>query len=100
MMNELAKEIHEWAIGKGFYDRDTSENISFASEKLLLIISEVVEAQSAMLDGHIVLEHEEIADTIIRILDYCAWRGIDIDSEVSMKMKRNQNRERLHGRKF
>lgn len=43
---------------------------------------------------------DELADTIIRILDiYCA-RNIDIEKHIELKIKYNQSRERLHGKKY
>ncbi|MDD3779605.1 MAG: hypothetical protein PHX26_06065 [Proteiniphilum sp.] len=43
---------------------------------------------------------DELADTIIRILDICGARGIDIDKHIELKMKYNATRERLHGKKY
>lgn len=99
-LNVLAQDIHQWAQDKGFYDREAGGNVSLPSEKLLLIISEVVEAQSAMRDGDIAHEEEEIADTFIRLLDYCAWRGFDIEKAIADKMVVNIGRPYLHGRQF
>lgn len=99
-LNIIAAEIHEWARGKGFYDRDTPDNVSFPSEKLLLVVSEAVEAQSALRDGDEQAHNEEIADAMIRLLDYCGWRGIDIEYEIRKKMNKNMNRPHLHGRTF
>lgn len=39
----------------------------------------------------------ELADTIIRILDYAEHVGLDMDREVSRKMAHNENREVRHG---
>lgn len=43
---------------------------------------------------------DEIADALIRILDLCASRGIDIGSHVRLKMVYNENRPRLHGKEY
>ena len=43
---------------------------------------------------------DELADTIIRILDICGARGIDIDKHIELKMKYNATRERMHGKKY
>ncbi|GHU66537.1 hypothetical protein FACS1894184_04760 [Clostridia bacterium] len=42
----------------------------------------------------------ELADAIIRILDYCAYVGIDIDSVVREKMEYNKSRPYRHGGKL
>jgi NTP pyrophosphatase (non-canonical NTP hydrolase) len=99
MFNDLAESVHVWAIGQGFYDRDIPGNLSFASEKILLIAVEVArEIQDAMRDGDKEHEAEEVADAIIRLLDYAAWRGIDIDLAIHAKMDKNRMRPPLHGR--
>ena len=42
---------------------------------------------------------DEIADTIIRCLDLCARRNIDIDRHVELKLKYNSTRGYHHGNK-
>lgn len=110
--DDWGRSIHEWARSKGFYDREripcvdpvTGDvegrplNPSLPSEKLMLIVTEVAEAQEALRDDDCVGEAEEVADILIRVLDYAAWRGINLDSEVAKKMGRNRERPRLHGR--
>lgn len=112
-LNALAQHIHEWARSKGFYDREyvvcrdpvlgdvegRIPNPSLPSEKLLLVVSEITEAQSALRDGAPEQEAEEVADAIIRLLDYCAWRGIDPVLWVHRKMAINEGRPYLHGRR-
>jgi NTP pyrophosphatase (non-canonical NTP hydrolase) len=39
----------------------------------------------------------ELADTIIRILDYAEHVGLDMDNEVARKMGHNEGREIRHG---
>lgn len=98
MMNQLAADIHDWAISKGFYERSIC-NPSIELEKLLLAVSEITEAQAALRDGDKEHEAEEIADAFIRLLDYAAFRGIDIETEIEKKMETNQMRPYLHGKK-
>jgi NTP pyrophosphatase (non-canonical NTP hydrolase) len=111
-LDDIAREIHEHNRGQGFYDRETlpvvdpvlgdvegrPRNPSLASEKLLLIVSEVCEAQDALRNDDRENEAEEIADVLIRTLDYAAWRGISLDRELWAKMGKNRERPRLHGR--
>jgi NTP pyrophosphatase (non-canonical NTP hydrolase) len=112
MLDRLAQDIHAWARGKGFYDRERlrvvdpvtgdvdarPENPSLPSEKLLLIVSEVTAAQSELRNGDLDAEAEEVADILIRVLDYAAWRGFSMDEHVARKMEKNVGRPRLHGR--
>jgi NTP pyrophosphatase (non-canonical NTP hydrolase) len=114
VFNDLAREIHAFCRSQGFYDREWIgaalkdgtlvaqssgfHNPSLASEKLLLIVSEVAEIQDAMRDGDVDHEAEELADVFIRSLDYGKWRGFDIDAAIAAKMIKNRERARLHGR--
>ena len=43
---------------------------------------------------------DELADDMIRILDICGARSIDIEKHIELKMKYNQTRERMHGKKY
>lgn len=119
--DEMAQEIYEHNRRQGFYRREVLGTIpapqyhvpsadpfdgpreivnpSFASEKLMLIVSECAEAQDALRNDDRENEAEEIADILIRTLDYAAWRGISLDIEVDRKMERNRARPVLHGRK-
>lgn len=42
----------------------------------------------------------ELADAVLRILDYCAAAGIDIESVLEMKHEYNKGREYRHGGKL
>jgi len=120
MLNELRDTIHENALAHGFYD-DEKINIP---EKLMLIVSELGEAMEAYRnnyyadwEGHNSLINrniednngaferliknsfeDEIADTIIRLLDLCGYMKIDIDYHVELKMKYNESRPYKHGK--
>ena len=108
----LGAGIHAWARAQGFYDREHLgcpgpqgptvwvPNPSMPAEKLMLIVSECAEALEALRDGDRENEAEEVADIVIRCLDYAAWRGISLDAEVAKKMERNAVRPHLHGRGF
>lgn len=123
MINELAKQIHQNAKDKGFYDEGHSKNVG---EKLMLIVSEVSEALEAHrcdkfctsdpdiiigMDGDFLFQknfqlkikntfEDELADAVIRILDLSAWVGIDIEAHIKAKMRYNSLRERMHGKKY
>lgn len=114
-LNDLAQEIHDRARSKGFYDRETLDtdeasegivpsnpvvNPSMPSEKVALMHEECSELLRALREGDGRGEALECADIIIRVLDFCAWRGIDIDSAIAEKMKTNMDRPYLHGHQF
>lgn len=130
MINNLAKEIHENAKSKGFYDNE--KNIG---EMLCLIHSEVSEALEAdrknfytnlsyiklkgladknygatFNDDEVFKDffstcvkntfEDELADVVIRVLDLCAFKGIDIESHIKAKMRYNAMREYKHGKNY
>ena len=43
---------------------------------------------------------EELADTLIRLFDLCGGMEIPIEEVILLKMRYNQGRERLHGKRF
>lgn len=43
---------------------------------------------------------DELADVIIRVLDLCAYKNIDIDKHVRLKMLYNSFREHKHGKNY
>jgi NTP pyrophosphatase (non-canonical NTP hydrolase) len=43
---------------------------------------------------------DELADTVIRILDLCGARGIDLERHINLKLKYNRSRERMHGKAY
>ena len=119
-LNKLRDEIHENAKNKGFYDNQRE-----TGTLLMLCVSELAEAMEADRNGlYADLEliekdkedfidfkwsfensikdtfEDELADTIIRILDLCGAKGIDIEKHIELKMKYNATREKMHGKKY
>ena len=43
---------------------------------------------------------DEMADIIIRVLDLCAYKGIDIEKHLALKMAYNSLREYKHGKAY
>lgn len=43
---------------------------------------------------------DELADVVIRVLDLCAFKGIDIESHIKAKMRYNALRPHKHGKDF
>ncbi len=125
MINKLAKEIHENSKKKGFFDEP--KNIG---EMLCLIHSEVSEALEAdrkckyanmeafeslmffvsyrdyerfkiAFKNDIASSFEdELADIMIRVMDLAAFKGIDLEKHIELKMKYNSLQEHKHGKKY
>lgn len=113
-LNRLASSIYDNAASKGWWNEQTAqERDAKIPEKIALMHAELSEALEEYRDGHnpqeIYYKPEnpskpegipmEIADTIIRALDFCAGYGIDIDEAIRVKMKYNATRPFKHGGK-
>lgn len=119
-LNKLSQEIYNNNKEKGFWDKERN-----VGEILMLITSELGEAMEAHRKGRFApleiiknikagaiseenffekqvkdTHEDEIADALIRILDYCGGKNIDIDYFVKEKLNYNKTREKLHGKLY
>lgn len=120
-IKKTMKAVHANAKNKGFFEKD--KNIG---EMLCLIHSEVSEALEAdrkdkyyqnnidVLNGwvsdddfhtHYTAEakgtfEEEMADIMIRVMDLCEYKKIDLEGHIVAKMRFNSMREKYHGKKY
>ena len=115
-LDELAREAYLNSKLKGFHERDfvkgaalttsgsqiavTLINPSIDGERLALIHSEVSECLDDLRSGNDEGAEEELADVIIRVLDFAESKGWSMDKAVANKMAKNKHRERLHGKKW
>lgn len=91
----------EGAIGvlKAFGDPNTGGLIDLA--ELGLIGTEITEAMEDVRSNEPDLQDKlgiELADIIIRVLNFASRKGIDITSYIIKKHKKNLERGKLHGR--
>ncbi len=106
-VNEWVKKVGDWAKRKGWRD-----NPKTALETHMLCISEIVEATEAVRtnqpdfyvechEGQDKPEGEmiELADCVIRIMDYFEFKGWDLDKALAAKMAYNEDRPYRHGNK-
>jgi NTP pyrophosphatase (non-canonical NTP hydrolase) len=124
-LTEFSKEIHAGNAARGFYDVPRT-----FPHLAMLVVSELSEAVEADRNGkrcaperlaRVQKSHDmaaqqlfkvafeadvkdtmedEIADTIIRLLDLCGYLGIDIDGHVRAKLAYNATREAKHGKAY
>lgn len=100
--NEKATEVNETAKAKGWWDAERNDG-----EIIALMHSELSEALEALRHGNGPDDHipefcgteAEMADVVIRIMDYGKARGLRIAEAIEAKMAYNATRERKHGGK-
>lgn len=102
MFDIVQEVIYETAVEHGFWT-DKDKRV-----KLLLIISEAVEAFEAIRNNEGASEHipehsaymEELADVVIRCFDLAAHEQQSLGATVLAKMTYNKGRPYLHGKNF
>lgn len=108
MLNDLAEITNQIADSKGF----TRGRRTFG-DVIALVHSELSEALEEFRDGHDLQEIYynpdnpfkpegipiELADAIIRIVQFCGEKDIDIDLAVELKIEYNRTRPHMHGGK-
>ena len=98
---------HNNAVDKGFWDNAGKTPLEKAGF-LMLMVSELGEACEAQRKGIKQSEHipeftgeeEELADVIIRILDYAGAFNLRLADAMVTKMQYNTTRLRKHGKNF
>lgn len=89
------RTAHKNAIDHGFWE---SVNLP---EKIALMHSELSEALEVLRKGGQKAElAEELADTVIRIFDFCGFLNIDLGEAILIKMEYNASRPYKHGKSF
>ena len=109
-LTKFALDVHINAVEHGWWDDERS-----FGDIIALCHSELSEALEEHRDGRAPTEiyyninsdkpdkpegiPAELADCIIRILDYCGREGIDIDYAINLKHEYNKTRPYRHGGK-
>ena len=93
-INELAVEIHQNNVDAGWWDKPREKGTL-----LMLVVSEIAEAMEGerkdLMDDHLPhrkMAEVELADAVIRILDYAGGHGYDIEGAMMEKLEYNKQR--------
>jgi len=113
--NKACHEHNKNMLKKGFWDdmkyveTDTDFNQELYNNaiatRLALIMSEVGEAVEAMRKDKYGLREkdtfeDELADTLLRLMDLIGFMGIDIETQLAWKSELNASRPYKHGKEF
>jgi len=102
LWDQLAGEIYQTAVDHGFWEAPND------GERIALMHSELSEALEALrhknppskkAQGYSNLE-EELADVVIRIMDYAQHNNLDIAGAIFAKHQHNTGRPFKHGKEF
>lgn len=98
-INDLSQVCYNNSKQAGWYE-GVRDSIELKLAKIALIHSEVSEAlegeRKGLMDDKLPnrpMAEVELADAVIRILDYAGWQGYDIGGAIVEKMAYNKNRE-------
>ena len=118
-INEWATNVHENAVNHGWWDepRSDAEVIALCHSELSEALEEsragrpmmyVIDQYNGIEEDTAYFAHDqkpegvavEMVDCLIRILDWCAQKGVDVEKVLEIKHRYNVTRPYKHGKAF
>lgn len=102
-ISRLQSQVHQTALEHGWWEQPRS-----VGEVLMLMVTELSEAMEAYRSGNppsskitgFSQMEEELADVVIRLLDFAGAYDLDIEGALTAKMDYNETRPYRHGGKL
>ena len=102
-ISQMQVEVHRIAVEHGWWEEPRS-----VGEVLMLMVTELAEAMEAYRSGNPESKkipgfsqmEEELADVVIRLLDYAGGKNLNIEGALLAKMAYNEKRPHRHGGKL
>lgn len=107
VFNDMAKTTCENAKDHGFWDEKDVNSIAFQASKIALMHSELSEALEAIRKPGKAMDDKipsfsgleaELADCVIRIMDFADFYGLNLGSAIVAKHNFNTGRPYKHGK--
>ena len=104
----MCTDVHATNVEHGFFEGTNPKNHNEIGHRLLLVTTEVAECFEGIRKGlgndehcpEFSNEEIEIADAMIRLMDYASWRGLRLGRAIVAKARFNEGRPYKHGKKF
>lgn len=101
-LSDIQEKAHQINVANGWWEEKRNDG-----EMIALMHSELSEALEYLRHGNPKSDHipiysgvaEEMADVVIRVMDFCEGRDIDLESVVLAKLDFNATRGYRHGGK-
>lgn len=102
-LRRLQEVAHGDMRANGFWDKDRND-----AETMMLIVCEIAEATEALRHGNPPDDkipafsglEAELADVVLRVMDYSGGRGLRVPEALLAKMGYNRTRPYRHGKRF